>query len=261
MIRTLLICVSLFAATAAATAGPKAVIELFTSQGCASCPPADALLGRLAKEEDVIAVSMPVTIWDYLGWPDTLALPDLTRRQIAYSESRGDREVYTPQVIVSGREAVVGSDRSSIEAVIRDQNAAKPALPLPVDIVQRGGVLVVEIGAADGLDADRATVWLLHIARELSVPIGRGENRGRNITYHNVVREMRPIGVWKGRPKVIEIPLSDVEQDPNAGCIVIVQPDAPEGPGPILGAAQLEYLFGARDATVSRAVAPIPADD
>src|SRR6516162_6906258 len=103
-----------------AHADPRAVVELFTSQGCSSCPPADKLLGELAKDPDVIAMSMPIDYWDYLGWKDTLADARFSARQRAYSKVRGDRDVYTPQVIVNGSTQVIGSDRTSIENAINE---------------------------------------------------------------------------------------------------------------------------------------------
>src|SRR6476646_8850987 len=101
-------------------AGPRAVIELFTSQGCSSCPPADKLLGELAKDPSVIALSLPIDYWDYLGWKDTLADSRFSARQKAYSHMRGDRDVYTPQVIINGEAHVIGSDRARIEGAIKD---------------------------------------------------------------------------------------------------------------------------------------------
>src|SRR5262245_20127636 len=110
--------------TTPASAEPRAVIELFTSQACSSCPEADKLIGELAKDTSVIVVSLPIDYWDYLGWKDTLADPKFTARQKAYSKVRGDRQVYTPQVVVNGRMHVLGSDRTSIERAI-DESAGK----------------------------------------------------------------------------------------------------------------------------------------
>jgi hypothetical protein len=125
------------AALAGATAGhagePRAVIELFTSQGCSSCPPADKLLGELARDPTLVAMTLPVDYWDYLGWKDTLALHGHTNRQRAYSQVRGDREVFTPQVIVNGVLHVLGSDKAAIErAIAQSREGAVKPLALPV---------------------------------------------------------------------------------------------------------------------------------
>src|SRR5206468_6473599 len=139
-----------------AQAEPRAVIELFTSQGCSSCPPADQLLGELEDDPSLVSVSVPVDYWDYLGWKDTLADPRNTARQKAYAHARGDGQVYTPQVVVNGALHVVGSDRSAIEHAIAEtrKNGAMPALP--VTLVLAGGQLTAEI--ADGRET-RAEVW------------------------------------------------------------------------------------------------------
>ena len=110
----------LFASSGFAGAAPRALLELFTSQGCSSCPPADKLLGEFAKDPSLIALSLPIDIWDYLGWKDTLSLPGHTARQRAYAEIRGDRQVYTPQLVVNGSMHVVGSDRAAVEHAIAE---------------------------------------------------------------------------------------------------------------------------------------------
>src|SRR4051794_13625985 len=120
-------------------ASPLAVVELFTSQGCASCPPADALLSELAKRPNVIALSFPVDYWDYLGWKDTLAQPAFTARQRGYAHLRGDRQVYTPQLIVNGRKPCVGSDRAQIEQFMNPETNGAPAFPAEVTVSEEGG--------------------------------------------------------------------------------------------------------------------------
>ena len=124
-------------------ASAKAVLELFTSQGCNSCPPADAILGEYAKNGDILALSFPVDYWDYLGWKDTLASHENTVRQKAYAEARGDRQVYTPQVIVNGATHVVGSNRQQIEAAL---NTSKP-LPVPITMTAGTDSTTVTVGA------------------------------------------------------------------------------------------------------------------
>src|SRR5277367_2010399 len=121
-----------------AHADPRAVVELFTSQGCSSCPPADKIIGELAKDPSVIALSMPIDYWDYLGWKDTLADSRFSARQKAYSQVRGDREVYTPQVVVNGSEHVVGSDRAAIERAIGATKKADGVMSVPVTLTLAG---------------------------------------------------------------------------------------------------------------------------
>src|SRR5436853_5340880 len=121
-----------------AHADPRAVVELFTSQGCSSCPPADRILGELAKDPSVIAVSMPIDYWDYLGWKDTLADSRFSARQKAYSQMRGDREVYTPQVVVNGSAHVIGSDRARIESAIEETKKADAVMSVPISMTLAG---------------------------------------------------------------------------------------------------------------------------
>src|ERR1700716_1480304 len=121
-----------------AHADPRAVVELFTSQGCSSCPEADKVLGELAKDPNVIALSLPIDYWDYLGWKDTLADSRFTARQKAYSQMRGDREVYTPQVVVNGAVHVIGSDRAGIEGAISGTKKADHVMSVPVTMTLSG---------------------------------------------------------------------------------------------------------------------------
>ena len=128
-----------------AAAEPRAVIELFTSQGCSSCPEADKLLGEIAKDPSVIAVSLPIDYWDYLGWKDTLADPKFTARQKAYSKVRGDRQVYTPQVVVNGKVHALGSDRASIEKAIKDSTGKTGVMSVPVKMSVAQGQITVSL--------------------------------------------------------------------------------------------------------------------
>ena len=236
-------------APAAASTQPKAVLELFTSQGCSSCPAADSLIEDYADEDGILAMTLPVKLWDYLGWSDTLATELNTKRQMAYSVARGDRDVYTPQLVINGHTAMLGSDEEAIDATIADET-----LPLPVSLTLRNGVLTISVGESD-LDVETATIWLMVVDKKVRVPVTAGENRGRKLDYHNVVKDMRPVGIWKGMPLRLELPLSDMEKMATAGCVVIVQVDTFRGPGRIIGAAQLDKMFPAR--TVGAAEAGI----
>lgn len=219
---------------------PAAVLELFTSQGCSACPAADSLIDDFARQGDVLAITLPVKLWDYLGWSDTLATEANTKRQMAYSVARGDRDVYTPQLVVNGETAMLGSDPGAIEEAIPNE-----PLPLPIDLSVREAILTIDIGPAD-LEAEEATIWLLVVDDHVHVPISAGENRGRRLDYYNVVRSMRPVGIWRGEPLALELPLTDVEKHATAGCVVIAQVDTFKGPGPIIGAAHLSEIFPAR---------------
>jgi hypothetical protein len=217
-----------------AAASPRAVLELFTSQGCSSCPPADKVLGEYAKDPSVVALSLPINIWDYLGWKDTLALPGHAVRQRAYAKMRGDRQVYTPQVIVNGDVHVLGSDRAAIERAIAqtDHNAA--IMSVPVSLSTGQGNLTVTVKAVPGAHGE---VWLCPIASAVAVAIGRGENGGLTITYHNVVRGWRKLGDFTGTDATWRIPISDIEHHSVDGAAVMVQEGTRAEPGIVLGGA------------------------
>src|SRR3954464_551880 len=131
------------AAPGAAGENPKAVVELFTSQGCSSCPPADRVLAELAREAEIIALSLPVDYWDYLGWKDTLASPAFSARQRAYSNARGDRQVFTPQMIVNGKICCVGSDRAQIGRSLARPPARRDRLPVRIELAENGPMLTI----------------------------------------------------------------------------------------------------------------------
>lgn len=176
-------------------AGGPAVVELFTSQGCSSCPPADQLIGTLASQPGTIPLSYPVEIWDYLGWRDTLAKPAFTARQRAYAMAVARKRVYTPQAIVNGRADCVGSDVSAIDR-LRGPTATRARFHL----VAGGDGWVATVPS--GLSAARLV--LVPIAARITVPIGRGENAGRTITYFNVARDLVDLGpAEEGKPAQI----------------------------------------------------------
>jgi hypothetical protein len=226
------------AASPIAEAGAKrpVVVELFTSQGCDSCPPADALLGRLADRKDVIALSLPVTYWDMLGWKDTLASEANTRRQKAYASQMGRGGIYTPQMIVDGENDVVGGREPAVEQAIQSREGDETSIP--VDIRATHSELHVGIGAGDAGPNPNATVWLFHILSKASVPIGAGENGGHTLTYRNVVRDVKAIGMWKGQPLTLDLPRSDLTGAPHDEVAVVVQEN---GYGRIIGAALLAH--------------------
>jgi len=211
------------------------VVELFTSQGCSSCPPADAFLGELADRADVIALTFPVDYWDYLGWKDTLAIRDSGERQHGYSGALGSRRVYTPQMVVAGSAHVVGSDRGRVLALI-ERAATQSEGRLAVDIRLESGHVLLRL--PDSEMPVEATIWLAAIDEQRSVPIGRGENGGRTVVYRNVVREVRNLGLYRGKAMEIAVSYEDLANRGRSGCAAIVQ----KGQfGPVLGAAKLDY--------------------
>src|SRR6476661_11274553 len=148
-----------------AHAEPRAVVELFTSQGCSSCPPADQIIGELAKDPSVIALSLPIDYWDYLGWKDTLADSRFSARQKAYSHMRGEREVYTPQVVVNGSAHVIGSDRARIEGAIDATRKSEGVMSVPVSMSVSGKQINVSVAAsAKGPAAAHGEVWICSIS-------------------------------------------------------------------------------------------------
>jgi hypothetical protein len=220
-----------------AHADPRAVVELFTSQGCSSCPPADKIIGELAKDPNVIALSMPIDYWDYLGWKDTLADARFSARQKAYSHVRGDRDVYTPQVVVNGSAKVIGSDRAGIETAIKDTEKAAGVMSVPVSVSVSGKQINVSVAASKGSSVARGEVWICSISKAVPISIGRGENRGREITYYNVVRSLLKVGDWNGNSGSWTVPLENISREGVDAAVVYVQDGNRDKPGPMLGAA------------------------
>ncbi len=215
-------------------AEPRAVVELFTSQGCSSCPAADKLLGELRRDPTVVALSLPVDYWDYLGWKDTLALHSHSERQRDYSRTRGDREVYTPQVVVNGKVHALGSDKAAIERAIQQTRKSADTLMLRVSLSVADGRVTVA-SAAKGSGAGE--VWLCAITKAVPVAIGRGENRGHTVTYYNVVRRWTKLGDWTGAAGNWSVPLADIERDGADAVAVVIQSGNAPKPGTMLGAA------------------------
>jgi hypothetical protein len=212
-------------------------VELFTSQGCSSCPRADALLTKLARRDDIIALSLPVDYWDYLGWKDTLASPKFTQRQRAYALARGDGAIYTPQAVVNGLVHVNGSDEGAIDRNIEKTGKTVSASYVPIRLSESKDRLVVETGPRLGSGAAKdATLWLALFAKSVTVEIARGENQGRTVTYSNVVRELMPIGTWSGKPMTVELARHSFMRDGADGCAAFLQQGKA---GPIVGAALL----------------------
>jgi hypothetical protein len=225
-------------------AEPRAVIELFTSQGCSSCPPADRLLGQLAADPSLVAISVPIDYWDYLGWKDSLADPRNSARQKGYARTRGDGQVYTPQAVVNGALHALGSDRAAIERAIAESRKLGAALSLPVRLAIADGAIKVTLPdgmaaiASIGGVAARASVdvWMCGLARAVTVAIGRGENKGRTVTYHNVVRRWMKVGEWAGTGHSWSVPVQKLKGDGIDAAAILVQSGSLEKPRAIIGA-------------------------
>lgn len=204
------------------------VVELFTSQGCSSCPPADAVLGRLAADPRVIAISRPVTYWDQLGWRDTLAREANTRLQRRYAARDRSGQVYTPQAVVQGGRGLVGSREADLRRIVA---ATHPAARIVATRANGATTLTVS-----GRAAHPARVTIVALRRSVPVRIGRGENGGRAIVYTNVVRDEHVVATWRGGTQRIAIPAATLRVAGADRYAVLVQ--EADG-GPILAARYL----------------------
>ena len=220
-------------AGASSKAGPsKVVVELFTSQGCSSCPPADAFLHDLSQRNDVIALSFHVDYWNYLGWADPFSSPDATARQRSYRAALGLRYVYTPQMVVGGTAQAVGSNREDVLKAIAQRDAGTtPRLRIAMSNPKPGAATIV-VGAGPK-PKQPATVWVFMYDRSHVTEIARGENEGVKLTNTNVVRAIHRIGEWTGKRARFKVDLQALGATGRDACAIVVQED---GFGPILGA-------------------------
>ena len=216
----------------AGTAVRPVVVELFTSQGCSSCPPADAFMQELRFARGVLAMSFHIDYWDYLGWHDTLGDSAYSERQRGYAKSRGDGDVYTPQIVIDGASDVVGSDKQSVRAGIDRARAAMPSFSVPLSLSSNGSEFSITAGGVDG--GPDSTLWLMAIAPAIAVKITRGENAGRDIVYYNVVRRVTPAGMWHGKAISSTLPIDGVMTADSKACVALLQSG---GIGPVIGAA------------------------
>ena len=202
------------------------VVELYTSQGCSSCPPADEFMLELVKSPDVIALSLHVDYWDYIGWRDTFASPQFTQRQKAYAKAAGSRMIYTPQMIVGGLDRVEGNDPAQVAEAVRRHQAQVSPVRLTVT---RDGDRVLIKAEADPPLTKPARIQVIRYTPEATVAIGRGENEGREVTYSNIVTDWQAVADWPGLAP-LELTAEAVGPDP---VVVIVQT---EGPADVLAA-------------------------
>jgi hypothetical protein len=224
-------------ASTGATRPIKAVVELFTSQGCSSCPKADALMEKTySRRSDVLALSFAVDYWDYIGWKDTNASPRNSARQRDYAKTRGDGAVYTPQMVVNGRAHSVGSQGGEIDQALVRTAAATQVSWVPLTVSSGTSGITVAASAASKGEAVSAQLLLVGIKRRQEVGIDRGENAGRSITYVNIVRELKPIGTWTGVATSFAIPPDQIASTACDAYAVILQRG--QG-GPVIGAATI----------------------
>ena len=212
---------------------PKGVVELFTSQACSSCPPADAVLGRLVQKGGVIALSYHVDYWNYLGWRDTFSSREFTERQYGYARTLGRENVYTPQAVIDGRDHAVGSDQRAIERKVDAFARSGNGLSVPVSARQSGVKVTINVGRGSG----SANLLLVYFDSKSTVAIPRGENRGRTVTYWHVVRDVQTVGMWDGKAMDVVMPASVFKTSASGGCAVLLQRMSRDNsPGAIIGA-------------------------
>jgi hypothetical protein len=244
--RTLFNALALPLIAAVALAGPlrvaaqasdfAGVVELFTSQGCSSCPPADAELAKMADKGDVLALSYHVDYWNYLGWVDTLASKASTERQYGYAKTLKRKNVYTPQAVINGRDHANGADPAAVNALLGKLSAIGEGLIVSVeaDLDEEG--LTIAIGEGKG----KADIVVVYFDDSNTVEITRGENAGSTIVYRHSVRDIETVGMWSGNAKTLTLPASVLSAKAGTGCAILLQVVGKDGaPGAILGAAMI----------------------
>lgn len=202
------------------------VVELFTSQGCSSCPPADALLGELTGRADVIALAFHVDYWDDLGWRDRFAIPEAVQRQRQYVQTLQLSTAFTPQAVIDGRRSLVGSDRHGMTTLVES-----PHDGIPIYLTIANNNLFIDLSERE--DHSPLEVNAVAFLPKASTQIGRGENTGRKLDEFNIVRAFKPLGVWRGQNKKFHLPLSALPPDATRVAVLIQQPEQ----GAIVGAA------------------------
>jgi hypothetical protein len=212
--------------SASAVAQPV-VVELFTSQGCSSCPPADVFLGELARRPDVIALAYHVDYWDDLGWKDRFSLPEATQRQQGYVKRLARSGPFTPQVVVSGDTSLVGSNRAAVEQAIAGDRDA-----LAVALSKVGSNVQIQFTEAWREPMD---VYFVTYLAEATAKIERGENARRTLQHFNVVRSFKRLGTWNGKPQRMTVPLAGLPRDASAVAVILQR----KNQGAVAGAATL----------------------
>lgn len=234
---------SAVAAKAAEISRPNGVVEMFTSQGCSSCPAADAVLTGVARAGKTLALAWHVDYWDYLGWKDTFARRAHSDRQRAYARSLGEAQVYTPQAVINGRTHVVGSNGADVLAGIEKLAASGKGLTVPIEANLEGGALKVKIAGSP--EAQGATLWMVYFRDHADVDVARGENAGKKLGYSNIVESVEMLGMVHGGDLKAEFPMNELGRRGHDSCALILQGVVGGGtPGPIVGAAVIRGLKG-----------------
>lgn len=238
--RYALVCVTIACTSAQAQAQdratPRGVVELFTSQGCSSCPPADQAFEKLAQLDDVVALAYHVDYWNYIGWNDTLATPENTERQYAYARSLGRSGVYTPQAVLNGRDHLKGNDADEVSRKLDGMRMHGLGLSVAVSAERRNEELSITVAAGNG----KADVVIVYFRRKEVVDVLKGENVGRKVAYWNSVTDVQTVGMWEGERLHLVLPAKVMAKDGNDGCAVLLQTSGPEGePAAIIGAAMI----------------------
>lgn len=201
-------------ALADATTRPV-VVELFTSQGCSSCPPADALLGELLLKSNVIALGFHVDYWDGIGWHDRFSMSEATERQRRYAQSLNLSSAFTPQVVINGRRSIVGSDRQGLTEAIAETSV----LAINAIVVQENLVITLP----DKGDRYHRDVFAVAYLPQATTNVRAGENSGKTLTEFNVVRQIRQVGIWDGKAGTFQIPVKSFPSDASQVAVLIQQ--------------------------------------
>ncbi|WP_246748892.1 DUF1223 domain-containing protein [Rhizobium setariae] len=215
---------------------PIGVVELFTSQGCSSCPKADAAIAELADHPDIVTITYHVDYWNYLGWSDTLATTENTDRQYAYAKTLGNSNVYTPQIVLNGLQDMRGAPPIEIRAGLEKFVGKGQGVTVPIKASLSPDELTISIGAGSG----KADVVIAYFKKATVVDIQRGENTGKRVTYRNAVTKLETVGMWDGKPLTIKLPAAMIGKRGQEGCAILLQSHDKDGnPGRIYGASAL----------------------
>lgn len=218
---------------------PLGVVELFTSQGCNSCPPADEFFAELAAKGNIVALAYHVDYWDYLGWQDTLSRKENTERQYDYMRAFGTRSVYTPQAVINGRSHVNGASRTEVDGALARMERVGEGMRVGIKVSRTSDRVMIDAGDAEAGPSD-AHVVIVYFDPPRTITIAKGENTGRSMTYWNAVSGIQTAGMWHGKAQRYELPMSEISKK-KGGCAVLLQSVGKDGlPGPILGAAFIQ---------------------
>ncbi len=220
---------------------PDAVVELFTSQGCSSCPPADKALEEFNRDEKILGLGLHVDYWDRLGWKDTFASAEHTERQWQYARALGERQVYTPQAVVNGRAHLVGSKKQAIVDQAKALSAGGEGMVTPIRLSMDGDIIKLSI--PENALQHHATLYAVYFNPSEDVEVLGGENAGRTLTYTNIVGKTEMIGMVGRKGLQLDFLATDMRHKGYDGCALLLQTNGPEGlPGPIIGASVITDL-------------------